>query len=253
MTSCIYYEVTPVHLRPLRPLWRHLSASFELYMGGITTQKVQLEEPSEGLSCLKKSIIWCLVNALLLHKWLDVFNQTSLFGRSPGKARVFEATQTTHSSAGRTNHESFPFQQETKPKQLIAKQPGTQLNSNAISPRLQINFPTRLSRVNVPLGGRLRFFHKNWNMITSDTYILEIVQGYKLDLVEILFQANLPKAKPRFGRLCRRAFNRQEKSLKIFNSVLERSLNSLILFSGTLHEPCRHQCNSFTILCGHPL
>ena len=35
------------------------------------------------------------------------FNQTSLFGRSPGKARTFEATQTTHSSAGRTNHESF--------------------------------------------------------------------------------------------------------------------------------------------------
>ena len=75
----------------------------------------------------------------------------------------------------------------------MAKQPGTQLNSNAISPRLQINFPTRLSGVNAPLGGRLRFFHKNWNMITSDPYILEIVQGYKLDLVEIPFQAFTPK------------------------------------------------------------
>ena len=75
----------------------------------------------------------------------------------------------------------------------MAKQPGTQLNSNAISPRLQINFPTRLSGVNAPLGGRLRFFHKNWNMITSDPYILEIVQGYKLDLVEIPFQAFAPK------------------------------------------------------------
>ena len=40
----------------------------------------------------------------------------------------------------------------------MAKQPGTQLNSNAISPRLQINFPTRLSGVNAPLGGRLPFF-----------------------------------------------------------------------------------------------
>ena len=75
----------------------------------------------------------------------------------------------------------------------MEKQPGTQLNSNAISPRLQINFPTRLSEANVPLGGGLRFFHKNWNMITSDPYILEIVQGYKLDLVEIPFQAFTPK------------------------------------------------------------
>ena len=86
-----------------------------------------------------------------------------------------------------------PFPTETKPKQLMAKQPGTQLNSNAISPRLQINFPTRLSGVNASLGGRLRFFHKNWSMITSDPYILEIVQGYKLDLVEIPFQAFTPK------------------------------------------------------------
>ena len=82
---------------------------------------------------------------------------------------------------------------EIKPKQLMAKQPGTQLNSNAISPCLQINFPTPLSGVNVPLGGRLRLFHKNWNMITSDPYILEIVQCYKLDLVEVPFQAFTPK------------------------------------------------------------
>ena len=181
------------------------------------------------------------------------FQPNQPFRSQPGKGPGFRSNTNNPFKRWENKSRKFPFQQETKPKQLIAKQPGTQLNSNAISPHLQINFPTRLSRVNVPLGGRLRFFHKNWNMITSDTYILEIVQGYKLDLVEILFQANLPKAKPRFGRLCRPAFNHQEKSLKIFNSVLERSLNSLILFSGTLHEPCRHQCNSFTILCGHPL
>ncbi len=47
--------------------------------------------------------------------------------------------------------------------------------------------------MNVPLGGRLRFFQQNWSMITNDPYILEIVQGYKLDLVETPFQLQTPK------------------------------------------------------------
>ena len=37
------------------------------------------------------------------------------------------------------------------------------------------------------------FFNNNWRMITNDPYILEIVQGYKLDLVETPFQLKTPK------------------------------------------------------------
>lgn len=67
------------------------------------------------------------------------------------------------------------------------------LNPSTVSPRLQINFHTPLSGVNVPLGGRLYHFHQNWAMITNDPYILEIVKGYKLDFIETPFQQKPPK------------------------------------------------------------
>jgi len=44
-----------------------------------------------------------------------------------------------------------------------------------------------------PLAGRLKYFSKNWEVLTGDQWILEIVKGIKLDFTETPSQKRIPK------------------------------------------------------------
>ncbi|CAC5413118.1 unnamed protein product [Mytilus coruscus] len=52
---------------------------------------------------------------------------------------------------------------------------------------------------NLPIAGRLRWFLKNWQKITGDHFILQIVQGYKLEFYTLPLQRQLPQY-PMFNR-----------------------------------------------------
>ena len=46
---------------------------------------------------------------------------------------------------------------------------------------------------NLPIAGRLRHFFPNWELITHDTWILQVVQGYRMDLLEDPVQVSPPR------------------------------------------------------------
>ena len=46
--------------------------------------------------------------------------------------------------------------------------------------------------MNTPVGGRLKLFLQNWQAITRDSWILETVQGIRLDFLSTPVQSNLP-------------------------------------------------------------
>ena len=52
--------------------------------------------------------------------------------------------------------------------------------------------------INLPVGGRLAYFLPNWEKITSDCFILQIVKGYNLELVQEPVQEHAPKC-PNFS------------------------------------------------------
>ena len=45
----------------------------------------------------------------------------------------------------------------------------------------------------LPFGGRIKYFLRNWELITSDPVILGIVRGYHLDLMTMPVQQTLPR------------------------------------------------------------
>ena len=45
----------------------------------------------------------------------------------------------------------------------------------------------------IPLAGRLAYFHQNWEVITKDPWLLQTVSGYKLDFVQPLYQNGSPR------------------------------------------------------------
>lgn len=55
-----------------------------------------------------------------------------------------------------------------------------------------LNFVS-VDQAHIPLGGRLEFFIKNWEKVSSDQKILNQVKGFKLDFVQEQFQNFEPK------------------------------------------------------------
>ena len=45
---------------------------------------------------------------------------------------------------------------------------------------------------NIPQTGRLKFFTPAWEMITQDPWILQVIQGYQIELVTPPVQQSLP-------------------------------------------------------------
>ncbi len=106
---------------------------------------------------------------------------------SPGKARASEAS---HSGAGRTKQENL----------ISSHRDQTRTTKTArYDNKLQCSFSSFANKFSSPTVRGERSTRRsitkqqNWSMITNDPYILEIVQGYKLDLVETPFQLQTPK------------------------------------------------------------
>ena len=83
--------------------------------------------------------------------------------RNRGKVWAFEAIQATSSRAGRTNCESsHSNRNKTQRTESRTIRYDTKFICNFSSFANRVSNPT--VRVHVPLGGRLRFFPKNWSI-----------------------------------------------------------------------------------------
>lgn len=74
-----------------------------------------------------------------------------------------------------------------------------------------LNFVS-VDQAHIPLGGRLEFFIKNWEKVSSDQKILNQVKGFKIDFVQEQFQNNqiISKGNRYFG--CRNQSDDRAKS-----------------------------------------
>ena len=61
-----------------------------------------------------------------------------------------------------------------------------------VPPASRIQFHT--IKANPPIGGRIKHFLKNWEILTQDPWVLETVSGYKLEFVQLPFQEKIPNA-----------------------------------------------------------
>jgi hypothetical protein len=43
-----------------------------------------------------------------------------------------------------------------------------------------------------PLAGRVKHYSQNWALISNDPWVIETVQGYHIDLLQVPFQHALP-------------------------------------------------------------
>ena len=95
-------------------------------------------------------------------------------------------------------------------------------------------FPVKLSQ-SLPLAGRVKFFIKNWEKLTKDPSVLEIVQGYKIPFTDTPHRTFLPKA----GNL-----SKEEKKL-VDQEIEQMQLKGAI----TKVKPCEDQflSNIFTV------
>ena len=68
----------------------------------------------------------------------------------------------------------------------------SEIERNVTKILLAKNLHTSLWQSKIPIAGRLQYFVKNWQKITSDQFIIQIVQGYHLELDYPPFQKEIP-------------------------------------------------------------
>ncbi|CAC5414483.1 unnamed protein product [Mytilus coruscus] len=77
---------------------------------------------------------------------------------------------------------------------------------------LDKNFLISQIQCNLPIAGKLRWFLKNWQKITGDHFILQIVQGYKLEFYTLPLQRQPPQY-PMFNREQKDSLNQEIQKL----------------------------------------
>ncbi|CAC5412790.1 unnamed protein product [Mytilus coruscus] len=77
---------------------------------------------------------------------------------------------------------------------------------------LDKNFQISKIQCNLPIARRLRWFSKNWQKITGDHFILQIVQGYKQEFNTLLLQRQPPQY-PMFNREQKDSLNQEIQKL----------------------------------------
>ena len=65
------------------------------------------------------------------------------------------------------------------------------VNENLVHPLIRHLFPEKI--VQAPLAGRIKFFLQNWQQVTRDQRILDIVKGWKIPLLTKPKQRRPPK------------------------------------------------------------
>ena len=106
---------------------------------------------------------------------------TSIWHHKWGNFRHKPVSTTTSSTDG-TQHpfDSLPPRQRKRPKE------GLQRQGQGKPQYVSIPYP------DIPVGGQIQYFAENWSNITSDNYILSMVEGLQLNLTEFPQQDTVP-------------------------------------------------------------
>ena len=86
---------------------------------------------------------------------------------------------------------------------------------------LRLNWKVPNAQVkSVPVGGRLKFFLQNWEILTKDKEILQMVKGLKVNWTKIPVQTREPNY-PKFGKLEDGKINEEIQKLLQKKAILE--------------------------------
>ena len=84
-----------------------------------------------------------------------------------------------------------------KREPFFNKVPDLMIRTQKVHPMIKNLF--YLNIPDIPLAGRLKYFQKNWKVLTQDPKILSIVEGYDIPFVEKPYQCQIP-AKAKFDK-----------------------------------------------------